>query len=74
MLVDLILPAVLTIIMFSLGLGLTGADFARVLRTPRACGRALEKMRLARDFSLPKQIPNQRKRVRSNISVLGRLY
>ena len=36
MLVDLILPAVLTVIMFSLGLGLTGADFSRVLRAPRA--------------------------------------
>ncbi len=38
MLVDLILPAVLTVIMFSLGLGLTGADFARVLKSPRAFG------------------------------------
>ena len=38
MLVDLILPAVLTVIMFSLGLGLTGADFARVAKSPRAFG------------------------------------
>lgn len=38
MLVDLVLPAVLTIIMFSLGLGLTGADFARVAQAPRAFG------------------------------------
>ena len=36
MLVDLILPAVLTVIMFSLGLGLTRADFSRVARSPRA--------------------------------------
>lgn len=36
MLVDLILPAVLTVIMFSLGLGLSAADFLRVLRAPRA--------------------------------------
>jgi BASS family bile acid:Na+ symporter len=35
-LVDLVLPAVLTVIMFSLGLGLTAADFARVARAPRA--------------------------------------
>ncbi|MBW8640098.1 bile acid:sodium symporter [Hoeflea sp. WL0058] len=36
MLVDLFLPAVLTVIMFSLGLGLTGADFSRVARSPGA--------------------------------------
>jgi BASS family bile acid:Na+ symporter len=36
MLVDLALPIILTIIMFSLGLGLTPADFGRVLREPRA--------------------------------------
>ena len=36
MLVDLFLPAVLTAIMFSLGLGLRTTDFSRVLRTPRA--------------------------------------
>lgn len=36
MLVDLFLPAVLTVIMFSLGLGLRGADFARVGREPKA--------------------------------------
>ena len=35
MLVDLILPAVLTIIMFSLGLGLQPADFIRVAARPR---------------------------------------
>ena len=35
MLVDVILPALLTVIMFSLGLGLTGEDFARVFRQPR---------------------------------------
>ncbi|MEY8837528.1 bile acid:sodium symporter family protein [Cribrihabitans sp. XS_ASV171] len=38
MLVDLVLPAVLTIIMFSLGLGLRTADFARVAAKPRAFG------------------------------------
>ena len=38
MLVDLILPAVLTVIMVSLSLGLAGADFARVLKSPRAFG------------------------------------
>ncbi|WP_254919067.1 bile acid:sodium symporter family protein [Oceanicola sp. 22II-s10i] len=38
MLVDLVLPAVLTVIMFSLGLGLTGDDFARVAKAPRAFG------------------------------------
>ena len=38
MLVDFILPALLTVIMFSLGLGLTGADFARVARSPKAFG------------------------------------
>lgn len=38
MLVDLILPAVLTIIMFALGLGLRPADFARVAAGPRAFG------------------------------------
>ena len=38
MLVDLFLPAVLTVIMFSLGLGLGLSDFARVLREPRAFG------------------------------------
>ncbi|MCB1357317.1 MAG: bile acid:sodium symporter family protein [Maritimibacter sp.] len=38
MLVDLVLPAVLTVIMFSLGLGLTGAEFARVAQAPRAFG------------------------------------
>ncbi len=35
MLVDLILPAVLTIIMFSLGLGLRPVDFTRVAARPR---------------------------------------
>jgi BASS family bile acid:Na+ symporter len=35
MLVDIALPVILTIIMFSLGLGLTPADFRRVLREPR---------------------------------------
>ncbi|MEM6940911.1 MAG: bile acid:sodium symporter family protein [Pseudomonadota bacterium] len=38
MLIDLFLPAVLTVIMFSLGLGLGTDDFARVLREPRAFG------------------------------------
>lgn len=38
MLVDLFLPAVLTAIMFSLGLGLGVADFTRVARTPKAFG------------------------------------
>lgn len=38
MLVDLFLPAVLTTIMFSLGLGLYAADFTRVIRTPKAFG------------------------------------
>jgi BASS family bile acid:Na+ symporter len=36
MLVDIALPVILTIIMFSLGLGLTLDDFRRVLREPRA--------------------------------------
>lgn len=35
MLVDIALPVILTIIMFSLGLGLTPDDFRRVLREPR---------------------------------------
>jgi BASS family bile acid:Na+ symporter len=35
MLVDIALPVILTIIMFSLGLGLTPAEFRRVLREPR---------------------------------------
>lgn len=38
MLIDLFLPAVLTVIMFSLGLGLKTADFARVAAEPRAFG------------------------------------
>lgn len=38
MLVDIALPVILTIIMFSLGLGLTPADFGRVFREPRAFG------------------------------------
>ena len=36
MLVDVALPIILTVIMFSLGLGLTPADFGRVFREPRA--------------------------------------
>ena len=36
MLVDIALPVILTIIMFSLGLGLTPVDFARIFREPRA--------------------------------------
>ncbi len=36
MLLTVILPLSLAFIMFSLGLGLTGADFARVLRIPKA--------------------------------------
>jgi len=36
MLVQIVLPAILVIIMFSLGLGLTWADFARVATEPRA--------------------------------------
>jgi BASS family bile acid:Na+ symporter len=36
MLVQIVLPAILVIIMFSLGLGLTWADFARVAAEPRA--------------------------------------
>jgi bile acid:Na+ symporter, BASS family len=36
MLVQVVLPAILVIIMFSLGLGLTWADFARVATEPRA--------------------------------------
>ena len=36
MLVQIVLPAILVIIMFSLGLGLTWADFARVAREPKA--------------------------------------
>ena len=32
---DLILPLALAFIMFSLGLGLTGADFLRVVKQPR---------------------------------------
>jgi BASS family bile acid:Na+ symporter len=38
MLVDLFLPAVLTTIMFSLGLGLRVADFSRFIRTPKVFG------------------------------------
>ncbi len=38
MLVDIILPAVLTVIMFSLGLGLRLSDFTRVAARPRAFG------------------------------------
>lgn len=38
MLVDLFLPAILTLIMFSLGLGLRGDDFMHVARQPRAFG------------------------------------
>ncbi len=38
MLVDLFLPAVLTLIMFSLGLGLSMADFSRVFQMPKAFG------------------------------------
>lgn len=38
MLVDLFLPAILTLIMFSLGLGLRSDDFMRVARQPRAFG------------------------------------
>ena len=38
MLVDILLPAILTLIMFSLGLGLTVKDFARVAQEPRAFG------------------------------------
>ena len=36
MLVQIALPAILILIMFSLGLGLTGADFIRVTKEPRA--------------------------------------
>ena len=32
---DVILPLALAFIMFSLGLGLTGADFLRVVKQPR---------------------------------------
>ncbi|MEV0357515.1 bile acid:sodium symporter family protein [Nocardia sp. NPDC050697] len=39
--VTVLLPVVLALIMFGLGLALTGADFTRVLRYPRAVGVAL---------------------------------
>ena len=41
MLVSVVLPIVLAIIMFSLGLGLRGADFARVFQQPKVFGFGL---------------------------------
>jgi len=41
MLVDVALPLILAFIMFSLGLGLKGADFSRVLKFPKAFGVGL---------------------------------
>lgn len=41
MLVSVVLPIVLAFIMFSLGLGLRGADFARVFRQPKVFGVGL---------------------------------
>lgn len=41
MLVSVVLPIVLAIIMFSLGLGLRGADFARVFQQPKVFGVGL---------------------------------
>ena len=41
MIVKLLLPLILAFIMFSLGLGLSGRDFTRVLRFPVAFGTGL---------------------------------
>ena len=41
MLVKVALPLILTFIMFSLGLGLRGADFTRVIKFPKAFGTGL---------------------------------
>ena len=41
MIVKLLLPLVLAFIMFSLGLGLRGRDFSRVLKFPVAFGAGL---------------------------------
>ena len=41
MIVKVLLPLILAFIMFSLGLGLRGADFARVLKFPKAFGMGL---------------------------------
>ena len=41
MLVKVALPLILAFIMFSLGLGLRGADFSRVLKLPKAFAMGL---------------------------------
>ncbi len=41
MIVKIALPLVLAFIMFSLGLGLKGGDFARVVKFPKAFGMGL---------------------------------
>ena len=38
MIIDILLPLSLVFIMFTLGMGLTSADFKRVVREPKAFG------------------------------------